>query len=163
MIRPHPLLVVLVLAFPTGALAAPCPTALPVAGEFSSGFGARHGRPHPGVDLRAPVGTRVQSPLPSIVVFAGRYYDYGLMVEVEHADGSRARYAHLARFAPGVVVGARLAAGEAIGAVGRTGRTTGANLHVELRRAGRPVDPWPWLNRTACTAWTEVAEAAPVR
>ncbi|OYW68347.1 MAG: hypothetical protein B7Z40_03285 [Bosea sp. 12-68-7] len=80
-----------------------------------------------------------------------------------HEDGTRARYAHLARFAPGLVRGTRLAAGQAIGVVGRTGRTTGPNLHVELRRGGRPVDPWPWMTRTACTSWTEVAEAEPIR
>lgn len=157
------LALLLTLAAPTAALAAPCPAAMPVAGEFSSGFGMRHGRPHPGVDLRAPVGTPVATPTRGVVVFAGRYFDYGLMVEIEHADGSRARYAHLAHFAPGITNGAQVAAGQRIGSVGRTGRTTGANVHVELRRAGRPVDPWPWLTRTACTPWTEVAEARPTR
>ncbi len=147
----------LTLSLPAGAIAAPCPVALPVAGEFSSGFGGRRG--HPGVDLRAPVGTRVQTVLPGTVVFAGRYYAYGLMVEILHADGSTARYAHLARFAPGITDGTRVEALQAIGAVGRTGRTTGAHLHVELRRGGRAVDPWPWLTQTACLPWTEVAEA----
>jgi murein DD-endopeptidase MepM/ murein hydrolase activator NlpD len=47
--------------------------------------------------------------------------------------------------------------------VGRTGRTTGANLHVELRRDGRAVDPWPWLTATACVPMMEVAEASPRR
>lgn len=93
------------------------------------------------------------------MVFAARYYDYGLMVEVEHADGSRARYAHLSRFAYGITAGTKVASGQPIGAVGRTGRTTGPNVHVELRRLGRPVDPWPWLTGSTCVAPTEVAEA----
>jgi murein DD-endopeptidase MepM/ murein hydrolase activator NlpD len=152
-----------VLAAPSAVVAAPCPAALPVAGEFSSGFGMRHGRPHPGVDIRAPIGTPVEAAGRGAVVFAGRYFDYGLMVEIEHADGSRARYAHLARFAPGVVSGAAVRAGQRLGDVGRTGRTTGANLHVELRRDGRAVDPWPWLTAIACVPMMEVAEAPPRR
>lgn len=162
MLRNLPLAAALV-ALPGAVKAAPCPAAMPVAGELSSGFGPRHGRPHPGVDIRAPVGTPVFAAGAGVVVFAGRYFDYGLMVEIEHRDGSRARYAHLARFAPGVRAGAVVRSGEEIGAVGRTGRTTGANLHVELRRAGRPEDPWPWLTRSACLPWTEVAEAPPAR
>jgi len=43
--------------------------------------------------------------------------------------------------------------------VGRTGRTTGANLHVELRRDGRAENPWPWLTRQSCIPGIEVAEA----
>lgn len=165
MIHRHPLALGLALTLGTGsaALSAPCPVAMPVAGEFSSGYGPRHGRPHPGVDIRAPIGTPVTAAGPGVVVFAGRYFDYGLMVEIEHPDGSRARYAHLARFAPGTRAGAAVRAGEEIGVVGRTGRTTGANLHVELRREGRPENPWPWLTRSACVPWTEVAEARPAR
>lgn len=141
------------------AAAAPCPSGLPVAGQVSSGFGMRHGRPHPGVDLRAPVGTPVHAAAGGTVVFAARYYHYGLMIEIEHQDGSRARYAHLSRFAPGVVAGRAVRGGEQIGAVGRTGRTTGAHLHVELRRNGRAVDPWPWMTGTACNGFPEIAEA----
>lgn len=151
--------VVIALVAPVGALAAPCPAGMPVEGSFSSGFGPRHGRPHPGVDIRAPVGTPVHAAAGGTVVFAGRYFDYGLMVEVQHADGTRARYAHLAGFAPGVRAGTVVADSRRLGQVGRTGRTTGANLHVELLRGGRAVDPWPWLTLSACTPPTEVAEA----
>ncbi|MBU8547226.1 M23 family metallopeptidase [Roseomonas frigidaquae] len=148
------------LAFvPATGMAAPCPAAMPVAGELSSGFGPRHGRMHSGIDLRAPEGTTVIAAGRGVVLFAGRYFDYGLMVEIEHPDGSRARYAHLARFAPGIRAGTLVNAAVEIGVVGRTGRTTGANLHVELRRGGRPENPWPWLTRTACVPLTEVAEA----
>jgi murein DD-endopeptidase MepM/ murein hydrolase activator NlpD len=141
------------------AQAAPCPQALPVAGEYSSGFGPRGRGFHPGVDLRAPHGTPVRAAVGGTVVFAGRWYAYGTIIDIEHRDGTVARYAHLSRIGPGVAPGATVQPGQQIGAVGRTGRTTGAHLHVELRRHGRPVDPWPWLTRTACTGGTELAEA----
>ncbi|PWS36053.1 M23 family peptidase [Falsiroseomonas bella] len=142
------------------AAAAPCPTVMPVAGEKSSPFGAaRGGRGHGGTDIRAPIGSVVLAAAGGVVTFLGRFHDYGLMVEIMHSDGSRARYAHLARFAPGLSAGDAIRAGQDIGILGRTGRTTGPNLHVELRREGRPVDPWPWLTRAACTEYQEVAEA----
>ncbi|WP_137123617.1 M23 family metallopeptidase [Roseomonas sp. HF4] len=144
---------------PAGAIAAPCPVALPVSGEYSSGFGQRGRVFHAGVDLRAPTGTPVRAAVGGTVAFAGRYYAYGIILDIRHADGSVARYAHLSRIAPGLTPGAAVAGGETIGAVGRTGRTTGAHLHIELRRDGRPVDPWPWLARTACRSDVEVAEA----
>ena len=141
------------------ASAAPCPIALPVAGEFSSGFGHRGGRLHPGVDIRAPVGSEVRAAAGGMVIFAGRYFAYGIMLEIEHRDGSVARYAHLARINPDIRPGAVVLPGEPVATLGRTGRTTGPHLHIELRRHGRAVDPWPWLTRTACLADTEVAEA----
>jgi murein DD-endopeptidase MepM/ murein hydrolase activator NlpD len=141
------------------ALAAPCPIALPVAGEFSSGFGPRGRGFHPGLDLRAPHGSPVRAAAGGTVVFTGRWYAYGTIIDIEHRDGSIARYAHLSRIDPAVRPGAAVLPGQLIGAVGRTGRTTGAHLHVELRRHGRPVDPWPWLTRTACVDDTLVAEA----
>lgn len=152
-------LVAAAILFPAAALAAPCPVGMPVAGEFSSGFGHRGRAFHPGVDIRAPMGTPVRAATSGTVVFAGRYFGYGIMLEVEHQDGSRARYAHLSRLAPGLRAGQQVVAGQSIGNVGRTGRSTGPHLHVELRRDGRATDPWPWLTRTACTDGVELAEA----
>lgn len=143
---------------PRTAEAAPCPIYTPVVGaEYSSGFHYRGRRFHPGVDLRAPIGTPVQAPVGGRVVFTGRWYAYGLIVDIQHNDGSLSRYAHLSRI--DVLPGAAVRPGQRIGAVGRTGRTTGSHLHVELRRGGRPEDPWPWLTRTACIDSVELAEA----
>lgn len=144
---------------PTAATAAPCPIGMPVVGEYSSGFGHRGRGFHPGVDIRAPVGSPIRAATGGTVVYTGRYFAYGLIVEVEHRDGTRARYAHLASVAPEAKVGDWIVAGQVLGQVGRTGRTTGPHLHIELRRDGRAVDPWPWLTRTACVDDVQVAEA----
>ena len=145
---------------PRAAHAGPCDGLLPVAGEYSSGFGYRGRGFHPGVDIRAPHGAPITAARAGRVVFAGRYYAYGLIVDVEHADGTVARYAHLSRIAPGVTPGAVVPPNGSIGAVGRTGRTTGAHLHIELRVDGRPVNPWSWLTQTACLEDRQVAEAS---
>lgn len=149
-------------AAPAAAFASPCAIAMPVAGEFSSGFGYRGRGFHPGVDIRAPYGSPIQAARDGTVVYAGQYYAYGLIVDIQHVDGTIARYAHLSRIAPGIAPGAPVPARASIGNVGRTGRTTGAHLHVELRRDSRPVDPWPWLTQTAaaCLDDRQVAEAS---
>lgn len=144
---------------PSLASAEPCVAALPVNGEFSSGFGHRGRGFHPGVDIRAPMGSEIRAAAGGTVLSAGRWYAYGIMVEIEHRDGSRARYAHLGRIAREVAPGAAVLPGQLLGVVGRTGRTTGPHLHLELRVDGRPVNPWPWLTRTACRPGTELAEA----
>lgn len=157
-------LVVAAALLPGALHAAPCPVGMPVAGEYSSGFGHRGRGFHPGVDLRAPHGAPVRAAAGGTVVFTGRWYAYGTIIDIEHRDGSVGRYAHLSRVAGDVRVGAQVLPGQVIGAVGRTGRTTGAHLHVELRRFGRPVDPWPWLTRTACSDdGMQVAEGAAAR
>ena len=150
-----------IAAAPTPAHANSCAIVMPVAGEHSSGFGYRGRGFHPGVDIRAPQGTPIRAARGGTVVYAGRYYAYGLIVDIQHADGTVARYAHMSRIAAGMTPGASVAANGNIGNVGRTGRTTGAHLHVELRRDGRPVDPWPWLTQTAasCLDDQQVAEA----
>ena len=76
---------------PRAASAGACDGILPVAGEYSSGFGYRGRGFHPGVDIRAPYGAPIQAARAGRVVYAGRYYAYGLIVDIEHADGTVAR------------------------------------------------------------------------
>ena len=78
-----------------------------------------------------------------VVANAGWSGGYGNMVEVEHADGVSTRYGHLSAFL--VSVGDRVAAGEPIGRVGSTGRSTGPHLHYETLRDGKTVDPAVYL------------------
>jgi len=121
----------------------------PVAGRYSSRFGERvdplHGTrtQHHGLDIAAPTGTPVVAAMDGVVERAGAAGTYGNLIVLRHADGSETRYAHLS--AVGVQVGDHVRAGTPIGAVGSTGRSTGPHLHFEVRRDGRPMDPWPLL------------------
>jgi len=76
---------------------------------------------------------------PGVVVFAGRRGGYGNLIEVDHGGGVLTRYAHLRRIEAKVDMA--VLAGQKIGQVGSTGRTTGPHLHFEVRLADSPVDP----------------------
>ncbi|HHO50758.1 MAG TPA: M23 family metallopeptidase [Deltaproteobacteria bacterium] len=117
----------------------------PLYGRVTSQFGYRKhpttGRRklHTGIDIAAAPGRTVRAAGEGSVRFAGRNASYGLMVEIDHPDGHRTRYAHLN--ALWVKKGATVAGGDPIGIVGNTGRSTGPHLHFELRDGRKPVDP----------------------
>jgi len=94
---------------------------------------------HHGLDLAAPRGTAIRAGKAGTVLRAERAGGYGLLVEVDHGDGVTTRYAHCDRLdvRPGQVIDA----GELLGTVGSTGRSTGPHLHYEVRIEGRAADP----------------------
>lgn len=109
---------------------------------------------HSGLDLIAPHSTPLRAAAAGTVLMAQSYFAYGLMVDIDHGNGVVSRYAHMSGFAPDMRPGARVAAGQLIGQVGRTGRATTAHVHFEVRIGGRAVDPRPYLSLAACTAST---------
>jgi murein DD-endopeptidase MepM/ murein hydrolase activator NlpD len=117
---------------------------------LSASYGVRpdpiDGRPrfHRGIDVPAASGAPVMAAADGVVQRAGLSGGYGLMVEIDHVDGGRTRYAHLSSL--NVKVGDRVAVASVIGHVGSTGRSTGPHLHFEYWLAGRAVDPMPFLN-----------------
>lgn len=99
---------------------------------------------HRGIDIAAPMGAPIVSPIAGRVVFAamGENGGYGGLVIVDGEGpraGIRVYLAHLSRI--DVRVGNRLAAGDRVGLAGSTGRSTGPHLHFETRINGAPVDP----------------------
>ncbi|WP_296604562.1 M23 family metallopeptidase, partial [Nocardioides sp.] len=65
---------------------------------------------------------------------------YGNKIEITHPDGTETWYCHLSR--TDVQVGAQVATGAVIGAVGATGNVTGPHLHFEVRSdGGSALDP----------------------
>ncbi|HEV2264269.1 MAG TPA: M23 family metallopeptidase [Stellaceae bacterium] len=115
----------------------------------SSPFGVRHDpfdgerAFHPGVDLEAETGDAVFSTAPGVVDFAGFDGAYGRMIEIDHDNGIRTRYAHLSRLL--VRVGDRVDEHQRIGLVGSSGRSTGPHLHYEVRIDGQPLNPAKFL------------------
>jgi murein DD-endopeptidase MepM/ murein hydrolase activator NlpD len=95
---------------------------------------------HRGVDLKAAYGEDVAARSPGRAVSAGSEGSYGTTVVLEHADGSRTRFAHLSVTL--VRPGDWVESGQTIGRAGSSGRATGPHLHLErLDRNGRPLDP----------------------
>jgi murein DD-endopeptidase MepM/ murein hydrolase activator NlpD len=113
---------------------------------LSRGFSLQHS----GVDLMAPYGSPIRAAAGGTVVYAGWYYAYGNIVDIQHADGVLTRYAHMAAFAPGIAHGTPVSAGQVIGQIGTTGRAHGAHVHFEVRIDGHAVDPKPYLGLAAC-------------
>lgn len=144
---------------PVGDEAAPPPPAFvfdtPLPGrEINSPFGLRqlpweeNGRLHEGVDIVAATGSPIKAATDGVVVEAGVSGSYGRYVEIAHKDGFRTLYAHLGAVARGVRPGAYAPRGQVIAFVGNSGRSTGAHLHFELRRRGRPLNPSYFLDQT---------------
>lgn len=132
------------------------PLVMPVTySRVSSDFGTRKHpvrrvkHRHTGIDLVAPSGTPVRVVAQGVVKSIGfERRGFGRYIVVSHRYDSETIYAHLSATARGLRVGETVAAGDIIGAVGKTGMVTGAHLHFELRRQGVPVDPRPLLRRT---------------
>jgi murein DD-endopeptidase MepM/ murein hydrolase activator NlpD len=101
---------------------------------------------HQGIDLAAPAGSAVYAVLDGKVVYAGVQKGYGNLVIMEHEKRLMTIYAH--NEINMVETGEIIKCGEQIATVGSTGRSTGNHLHFEIRQAGQPLDPEPFLNAT---------------
>jgi murein DD-endopeptidase MepM/ murein hydrolase activator NlpD len=112
-------------------------------GRVTSGFGMRHGTMHDGIDIAAPLGTPVRAADAGVVVFAGRLNGYGNTVIVRHSDNYVTVYGHNSRNV--VIEGTRVARGQSIAEIGTSGRTTGPNLHFEVRYDNLAYDPLSYL------------------
>ncbi|WEK45529.1 MAG: M23 family metallopeptidase [Candidatus Andeanibacterium colombiense] len=126
------------------------PQVLPAADwSISSGFGYRadpftgRGAMHAGLDFRAGYGAPIHAAAKGRVSFVGQRSGYGNVVEIDHSNGLMTRYAHMSAFH--ARIGTEVAAGDLIGAIGSTGRSTGPHLHFEVRINDRAVNPRPFL------------------
>jgi murein DD-endopeptidase MepM/ murein hydrolase activator NlpD len=126
------------------------PSLWPVRGQITAGYGQRmdpfsgEGAFHPGVDISAHFGTKVQAAADGIVLEAGPESGYGNEILIDHGYGFTTKYGHLSRIF--VVVGQELKRGQVIGSVGMTGKTTGPHLHYEVHIHDTPVNPTKYLH-----------------
>lgn len=125
--------------------------ARPADGRLSSRFGLRRifngqpRNPHNGLDFAAPTGAPVRAPAAGRVIDTGDYFFNGNTVFIDHGQGLISAYMHLSQI--GVRAGQQIAKGERIGAVGSSGRSTGAHLHWTVILNGTPVDPELFLGQ----------------
>lgn len=123
---------------------APPQAARPVAGPISSGFGARWGAMHYGLDFADSIGAPIKSVSSGTVIEAGPASGFGLWVRVLHDDGTTGVYGHVNDML--VSEGQRVNAGDVIATVGNRGQSTGPHLHLEIwDQGGSKMDPMPYL------------------
>ena len=122
------------------------PFTRPVGGAGEGhGFGARRiingqpRRPHAGLDYAAPRGTPVVAASRGRVALLGDFFFAGRLVVLDHGLGLYTLYMHLDRV--DVAEGAMVERGDALGAVGSTGRATGPHLHFAAQMGPARVDP----------------------
>ncbi len=108
---------------------------------------------HQGVDMLAPAGTPIYATAAGVVrVSSESYYGYGVGVVIDHVIGGQrvsSTYGHMTYGSRQVQAGQSVAAGQLIGFVGSTGRSTANHLHFEVFINGGIVEPYSWLAANA--------------
>jgi len=112
------------------------PNMLPVIGGVIS---RSYAEDHKAVDFVSSSNDPVHATASGRVIFAGSKDDLGNMLEIEHENGVKTRYAHLSRFS--VRNGSYVKKGEVIAFMGNTGYSTGSHLHYEILLNDVPVNP----------------------
>ncbi len=124
---------------------APARLAWPVKGEIIVGYGKTGtGDVNDGINVRAPMGTPVRAAESGTVIYRGNAVPgFGKLILVRHKDDLVTAYAHLGAYT--VEEGSSVSKGQVLGTVGRTGSVSEPQLHFEVRRGVRAVDPMPYL------------------
>lgn len=111
-------------------------------GKRKDPFNSKSAR-HKGVDLASNKGNKVKTMADGVVTKSGWATGYGKVIEIDHGNGFKTKYAHLN--ANYVKKGDNVSQGQAIGEVGSTGRSTGPHLHYEILYEGVPMDPMVFI------------------
>lgn len=113
----------------------------PVDGRVIAGFGPREGGLHnDGINIAAERGTKVRAAENGVVVYAGNELPgFGWLLLIKHADGWTTAYAHAETLL--VNRGDQVRRGQAIATVGQTGNVDRPQLHFEIRKGQRAIDP----------------------
>lgn len=134
--------------------------AMPVA----AGTRATTYRGHTGVDFPGGCNTPIYAVFDGTVTWEGVETGGAHVVFLRHADGTLVQYAHMPYGWPGVVVktGDTVKAGQQIGVIGTTGRSSGCHLHFEVTLGTAPGTTQAWMSRTAPFNWLKKNGIAPV-
>lgn len=122
-------------------------------GSISSPFGNRYHpisglyKLHTGTDYSPPgAGTPIHAVAAGTVYQVNASGGFGTHVIINHADGFQSLYGHMQAGSARVAANQRIAAGTVVGLLGSTGDSTGAHLHMELRKDGTPIDAAPYVH-----------------
>ncbi len=120
----------------------------PVRGRIISGFGPKaNGERNDGINLAVPEGTSVKAAEAGTVIYAGNELaGYGNLILIRHADGWVSAYAHNEEI--DVKRGDSVQRGQIIAKAGTTGSVSSPQLHFELRKGAKPVNPMDYLSST---------------
>lgn len=127
------------------------PKGYPVPGNITSNFGQRKDpfsgetHFHSGLDISSSPASPIRATADGVVRHSGWTQNNGFVIGLEHGHGYSTFYAHNQRNA--VRVGQKVKAGDVIGYVGSTGKSTGPHVHYEVWKDGKSVDPLPYIHR----------------
>lgn len=122
----------------------------PATGRISGVYGSQRvlngepRRPHFGLDIAAPKGTKVHAPADGLITLAhpDMYYSGGTII-LDHGQGLSSTFLHLSKIL--VEAGVFVKQGDLIGLIGATGRASGPHLDWRMNWLDRRVDPQPLL------------------
>jgi len=124
----------------------------PVKGRIISGFGTKpDGGHNDGVNIAVPQGTPVKAAENGVVAYSGsELKGYGNLVLVRHANNWVSAYANNEQLL--VKRGDKVSRGQVIAKAGTSGSVTEPQVHFELRKGSRPVDPTQYMSSMAAQA-----------
>jgi murein DD-endopeptidase MepM/ murein hydrolase activator NlpD len=124
----------------------------PVQGRIISGFGTKpDGGHNDGINVAVPEGTSVKAAENGVVAYAGdELKGYGNLVLIRHSNNWVSAYAHNDEIL--VHRGDQVRRGQVIAKAGNTGQVSQPQLHFELRKGSRPVDPTKYMSQTQASA-----------
>ncbi|GAB06620.1 peptidoglycan DD-metalloendopeptidase family protein [Gordonia amarae] len=118
----------------------------PVHGTVTSGYGARWGVVHYGVDIANKIGTPIYAVTDGTVIESGPASGFGQWVRVRQDDGTIGVFGHVDQSF--VKAGQKVKAGDQIATVGNRGNSTGPHLHYEVwDKNGNKINPQVWLKK----------------
>jgi murein DD-endopeptidase MepM/ murein hydrolase activator NlpD len=124
----------------------------PVQGRIISEFGTKpDGGHNDGINVAVPLGTSVKAAENGVVAYAGdELKGYGNLVLIRHSNNWVSAYAHNDEIL--VKRGDQVRRGQVIAKAGRTGQVNQPQLHFELRKGSRPVDPTKYMTNSTANA-----------
>lgn len=111
----------------------------PLEGKVTSHFGPRKRRFHYGTDIGMKTGTPIKAMFDGVVRYAKWSSGYGKLVVIRHDNGLETYYGHMSKITS--KPNQKVKAGDVIGLVGSTGRSSGPHLHLEIRYLGSAINP----------------------